>query len=193
MQVIEKIQNMPTYDDPWYHGYVDDFLTQDYYDTMCNKIDAITTGIKEGEGHAVNNQTIIDITKITGEDELFWKDFVSHFSTPEFLQAMQDISKISGVFNEIRFDIHRCEKGFKLNQHNDVKGWLSDMASLQIYCARDMNMSNEGTTLLGETEKLVEYVPNRAWMFACAENTFHKVEPISAYRTSILMKFGVRK
>ena len=38
---------------------------------MCNKIDAVTTGIKEGEGHAVNNQTIIDITKITGEDEFF--------------------------------------------------------------------------------------------------------------------------
>ena len=29
--------------------------SEDYYDTMCNKIDAVTTGTKEGEGHAVNN------------------------------------------------------------------------------------------------------------------------------------------
>ena len=54
-------------------------------------------------------------------------------------------------------------------------------------------MIKEGTTLFGEQDKLIEYVPNRAWSFACGENTYHRVNPISAYRTSILMKFGVRK
>ena len=33
-------------------------------------------------------------------------------------------------------------------------------------------MRNEGTTLLGEQNKVIEYVPNRAWVFACGENTF---------------------
>lgn len=192
MNIVDKITNMPTFEDPWYHGYVDNFLPNDYYTTLCNKIDTVSTGIKEGTGHAVNNQTIIDITQIT-EDRDFWLDFVATFSTKEFLQAMQHISKIEEDFTEVRWDIHRCEKGFALNEHNDVKSWNKHMASLQIYCARDMSMINEGTTLLGEKDKLVEYVPNRAWMFACGENTYHKVEPISAYRTSILMKFGVHK
>jgi hypothetical protein len=193
MNLADKVATMNTFDTPWYHGYVDDFLEKSYYTDMCTKIDNVTSGIKEGEGHAVNNQTIIDITQIQGDDRPFWQEFIQQFSTSEFLQAMQDVSKISGKFDEIRYDIHRCEAGFKLNQHNDVKGWLTDMASLQIYCARDMSMANEGTTLLGEQEKLIEYIPNRAWLFSCGENTFHKVEPISAYRTSILMKFGVRK
>ena len=34
MLIIDKIQNMPTYDDPWYHGFVDNFLPQDYYNTL---------------------------------------------------------------------------------------------------------------------------------------------------------------
>ena len=191
MNIVDKILNMQTFDDPWYHGYVDDFLPADYYTDLCNKIDAVTTGIKTGSGHAVNNQTIIDITKIDNDD--FWQHFIETFSTVEFLDAMHEISKIPGKFDELRYDIHRCEEGFSLHPHNDVKKWNKDMASLQIYCARDMNMSNEGTTLIGDTEKLVEYVPNRAWMFACGENTFHKVEPVSGYRTSVLMKFGVKK
>ena len=191
MGIIEKINNINTFDDPWYHGFVDNFFEENYYKELCTKIDNVTTGIKQGSGHAVNQQTIIDITQI--ENDNFWQDFVAMFSTKECLQAIADVCKIRGKFTELRYDIHRCEAGFKLNQHNDVKGWLTEMASLQIYCARDMNMSNEGTTLIGEKDKVIEYVPNRAWVFACGENTFHKVEPISAYRTSILMKFGVNK
>ena len=192
MNIVDKIINMPTFTDPWYHGYTDNFLPDDYYADLCSNIDNIKTGIKTEPGHAVSNQTIIDITKVT-ENIDFWVDFVAMFSTPEFLDAMQEISKIPGKFNELRYDIHRCEQGFGLHEHNDVKPWNQDMASLQIYCARDMSMSNEGTTLVGEQDKLIEYVPNRAWMFACGENTFHKVEPISGYRTSVLMKFGVNK
>ena len=191
MGIVEKINNINTFDDPWYHGFTDNFLDKNYYKELCTKIDNVTTGIKQGSGHAVNQQTIIDITQIENDD--FWQEFIAMFSTKECLQAIADVCKISGKFTELRYDIHRCEAGFKLNQHNDVKGWLTEMASLQIYCARDMSMSNEGTTLIGEQDKVIEYVPNRAWVFACGENTFHKVEPISAYRTSILMKFGVNK
>ena len=191
MNIVDKILNMQTFDYPWYHGYVDDFLPTDYYTDLCNKLDAVTTGMKAGPGHAVDNQTIIDITKIDNDD--FWQHFVETFSTVEFLDAMHEISKIPGKFDELRYDIHRCQAGFNLSPHNDVKPWNKHMASLQIYCARDMSMSNEGTTLIGETEKLVEYVPNRAWMFACGENTFHKVRPVSGYRTSVLMKFSVLK
>lgn len=191
MGIVEKINNINTFDDPWYHGFTDNFLDENYYKELCTKIDNVTTGIKQGSGHAVNQQTIIDITQI--ENDNFWQEFVAMFSTKECLQAIADVCKIRGKFTELRYDIHRCEAGFKLNSHNDVKGWLTEMASLQIYCARDMSMSNEGTTLLGEQNKVIEYVPNRAWVFACGENTFHKVEPISAYRTSILMKFGVNK
>ncbi len=191
--IENKIKNIQTFDDPWYHGFIDNFLEEKYYKDLCTKIDSVTTGIKQGSGHAVNQQTIIDITKIDGEDKLFWQEFVAMFSTKECLQAIADVCKIRGKFTELRYDIHRCKAGFKLNQHNDVKGWLSEMASLQIYCARDTSMSTEGTTLIGEQNEVIGYIPNRAWVFACGENTFHKVEPISAYRTSILMKFGVRK
>ena len=191
MGIVEKINNINTFNDPWYHGFTDNFLDENYYKELCTKIDNVTTGIKQGSGHAVNQQTIIDITQIENDD--FWQEFIAMFSTKECLQAIADVCKIRGKFTELRYDIHRCQAGFKLNQHNDVKGWLTEMASLQIYCARDMSMSNEGTTLIGEQDKVIEYVPNRAWVFACGENTFHKVEPISAYRTSILMKFGVNK
>ena len=89
MNLVDKVATMNTFDEPWYHGYVDDFLEQSYYTDVCEKIDNVTSGIKEGEGHAVNNQTIIDIKQIQGEDKQFWQEFIQQFSTPEFLQAMR--------------------------------------------------------------------------------------------------------
>ena len=88
MNLADKVATMNTFDTPWYHGYVDDFLEKSYYTDMCTKIDNVTSGIKEGEGHAVNNQTIIDITQIQGDDRPFWQEFIQQFSTSEFLHKL---------------------------------------------------------------------------------------------------------
>ena len=133
--IANKVIGMKEYNLPWQHAVEDNFLDDTYYAEICKMIDITNTGMKEGPGHAVNNQTIIEICEITDYKD-FWQDFIEKFSSNIFLEAIKEKCKISGKFDLIRHDIHRCEKGFNLSAHNDVKvGVLNEMASLQIYCA----------------------------------------------------------
>ena len=189
--IIDKINCSILYNDPWDHLIIDDFLPQDKYLELVDIVRDTNTGIKP-PGAAMEHQIIINTREATDNRE-FWDDWYAIFESQGVTDALRHKFSIGRPFDLMHCDIHKCEPGFDLGEHNDVKNHMAEIVSLQIYLPMDTVAAEDGVVLHGEQEKRIDYVPNRAWAFACGDNTFHSVPQCNRTRHSVLMKNVVMK
>tara|TARA_B100001248_G_scaffold262726_1_gene261661 strand:- start:4866 stop:5462 length:597 start_codon:yes stop_codon:yes gene_type:complete len=189
--LAEKIQWAPMQTEPWEHLIIDNFLPNHVFEEIVEVVEQTNTGIKEGA--AKEFQTIID-TRESTEHKEFWNDWYRVFESDIITDVLRNRFKIQEKFNFMRCDIHKCEKGFRLGEHNDIKKNNKHIVSLQIYLPLD-DLAHEDGVLLhditdssGLNDKPIDMLPNRAWIFNCGPNTFHSVPQCTRTRHSVLMK-----
>lgn len=189
--LADKIQRAPMQTDPWEHIIIDNFLPSGVFLEILDVVNETNTGIKEGA--AKKFQTIID-TRESTEHKEFWNDWYNVFESDIITDVLRNRFKITEKFNFMRCDIHKCEDGFTLGEHNDIKKNNKHILSLQIYLPQDDLASGDGVVLhditdsSGSNDKPIEMLPNRAWIFNCGPNTFHSVPKCTRTRHSVLMK-----
>lgn len=189
--IINKLNASELHKDPWPHLVIDNILPDAEYIKLINVVKNTNSGIKPA-GSAMENQTIIDTREATDNRE-FWDNWYSVFEHPEITAILRSKFGITQQFDLMRCDIHKCEPGFNLGEHNDVKGAMLEIVSLQIYLPLDTDAAQDGVVLHGTADKKIEYIPNRAWVFACGDDTFHSVPQCNRTRHSVLMKNVVMK
>lgn len=188
--IVEKLESAVLHYEPWPHIIIDDFLPTKDFDTLAH----ITVDTKDGykpNDVCEEHQRIID-TRQSKQYSQWWQDWYSIFENNKVIDVVQKRFNNSGIFNNMRCDIHQCESGFILGEHNDQKFKTSSLISLQIYCTGN----NDGVVLhrnkfsIGqESDKYIENKPNRAWLFCSGDRTYHSVPKTQAHRTSVLMKY----
>ena len=182
IKVSEVLNNTQVITNPFPHMIIDDFLSEDAFKELANVVSNTHSGVKESA--SVDNQIIID-TRDTIEFPEFWNNWFDVFDSSEVKNILKQKYNIKEDFDNMRCDIHKCEPGFKLGRHNDVKKGHNRLLSLQIYISE--NDSDNGVVL--NDTKHIENKPNRAWTFLCSPDSWHSVPNVTKTRHSVLMKY----
>tara|TARA_B100001287_G_scaffold175891_1_gene148283 strand:+ start:1483 stop:2049 length:567 start_codon:yes stop_codon:yes gene_type:complete len=184
--LVEKLQKAQVFTEPFNHLVIKDLLPDSDFKDLKFTVENTHSG-KKPSNLAMEHQTIIDVRN-TEEYQDFWHNWLQVFESTEVKEILKQKFNIKENFNHMRCDIHKCEPGFVLGRHNDVKDDIKDIVSLQIYITD--NDKNNGVVL--DDIKHIANDPNTAWSFACGEDTWHSVDNVTRTRHSVLMKYLVQ-
>lgn len=184
-QIVEKLQKAQVFTEPFKHVIIKNLLPEDVFKELEFVVKNTNSGVKENV--AMDHQTIID-TRDTTEYPDFWYNWYNVFEDNQVWEILKQKFDMSRDFTYLRCDIHKCEPGFQLGRHNDIKKGIDDIVSLQIYITE--NDKDNGVVL--DNIKHIENKPNTAWSFACGEDTWHSVPKVTKTRHSLLMKYCIQ-
>lgn len=189
--VVSKLQQAKMYTDPFNHMVIENFLPEDDFTKLASIVDNTNSGFKP-DYMAMKHQVIID-TRDTVENNNYWEDWYSVFESNAVTDVILERFGVADI-DQMRCDIHKCQSGFYLGTHNDVKSNAVEMISLQIYITE--NDEGNGVNLWdrhhddgGTIKKHIPNKPNTAWLFRSNANTWHSVEKCTRDRQSLLMKY----
>ena len=184
-KVCEVLSRAQVFTEPFNHLVIKNLLSDSDFQDLKLTFENTHSG-KKSSNVAMNHQIIID-TKNTTDHQDFWQNWNQVFESNEVKEILKQKFNIEDNFNHMRCDIHKCEPGFVLGRHNDVKKDVKEIVSLQIYITE--NDKNNGVIL--DDIKHIANDPNTAWSFACGEDTWHSVDNVTRTRHSVLMKYLV--
>lgn len=189
--VTSILQQAKIHTHPFPHIVIEDFLPQDIFNQLADVVDNTTSGAKD-DRFCLAHQLQYDTRKATDNPE-FWKEWYSVFESDQVIESFKHVFDIEDI-EYTHFHIHKCQPGYRLYTHTDKKPFIKDMISFQIYLTE--NDSDNGVSLWddnessgGQIQKHIENKPNTAWIFKCADDTWHSVEKCTTDRQSLLIRY----
>jgi hypothetical protein len=182
-----KYINAPVTTEPWNHILIDNFLPEDYLKFILNKFATDTTPPDNFDDFHYPYAQVTSPEEVMTHDE--WMGTSRLFKNDTFKKTL---FKRWGIEYdgkiECKFAMHRDQKGFYQDPHNDIKEYAKEVITMQVYCPPDESLKHLGTSLYNsgvyrpdlngtEYHSTIDFIPNRCVSFKCEPYTWHGVFP----------------